>query len=426
MVPAAPRVLAGERMLRYAAILSISRSAYLLPLVGGLALASFPAASAPARHASTEKRVVLLKPVAVVPASRAMANKIAELSLIDADGPLDPDLVSQTLSLFGREDLIAAASDEYRTTHCAPLAGAPDVLAEIVSRARRTSIVIVNESHTRSEYRGFSARLAQRLRPLGYDTLALETLAPTMPDTPTIYLPAYRTHPDLPYFEDSDGHYLSEAGFGRLGRTAKALGYHLLAYEPIPTPPSADMPQKQRTALREEAQANTLARYLHDHPKAKMLIHVDYSHAAEVPTADGERWMAARLKTITGIDPLTISQTTCRGGGNTIWLATLPPKQPPGTFDLVVDHPDARFVTRRPAWRIRSGDRAVRIPRELYPKAGWRVIEARPVGEADASVPLDRVAIRRGETVALMLPPGRYALRAIDVPQAPREPASTQ
>jgi hypothetical protein len=43
------------------------------------------------------------------------------------------------------------------------------------------------------------------------------------------------------------------------------------------------------------------------------------------------------------------------------------------------------------------------------------VIEARPLGEPDLSVPMDRVAIRPGEDIALLLPPGRYALRAIDV-----------
>jgi hypothetical protein len=37
------------------------------------------------------------------------------------------------------------------------------------------------------------------------------------------------------------------------------------------------------------------------------------------------------------------------------------------------------------------------------------------VGEPALSVPMDRIAIRPGEDIALLLPPGRYALRAIDV-----------
>ena len=48
--------------------------------------------------------------------------------------------------------------------------------------------------------------------------------------------------------------------------------------------------------------------------------------------------------------------------------------------------------------------------------SGWRIIEARPFDETVSSVPLDRVAIRPTDDVALMLPPGRYQLRLIDLP----------
>ena len=55
------------------------------------------------------------------------------------------------------------------------------------------------------------------------------------------------------------------------------------------------------------------------------------------------------------------------------------------------------------------------IPRALYPTIGWNVVEARLVGEPAASVPMDRVAIRAREDVALMLPPGRYQLRVVNI-----------
>lgn len=126
--------------------------------------------------------------------------------------------------------------------------------------------------------------------------------------------------------------------------------------------------------------------------------------------------MASRLKEKTGIDPLTISQTTCRGGAESVRFSALPASDPVGKFDLVIDHPHARFERHRPAWRRLAGDRPISIPQHLYPSAGWRVIEARPIGEPSTSVPMDRVAIRAGEDVALMLPPGRYGLRVINVP----------
>ncbi|MCC2975226.1 immunity 21 family protein [Sphingomonas sp. PL-96] len=350
------------------------------------------------------------------------ADKFEMLGEVDPEHPLDGMMVAQTLSLFGREDLIAASSYDYRANRCAAASAGSEVLDEIERWARRTSIVIINESHERSEHRGFSAELARRLRPLGYDALAMETLANPEPNVSAATLPAVLARPDQPFLEDEDGFYLSEAGFGRLGRVAKALGYRLVPYEEQEDASAGGTAtREQRIATREETQARNLVRFLREHPNTRLLVHVGYSHATEVPLPDGGIWMAARLKAKTGIDPLTISQTSCRGGGDRVRLADLPADEPAGAFDLVVDHPTARFVRGRPAWRLAAGDRAVDIPASLRPVAcGWRVIEARPVVEPDAAVPMDRVAIRPGETVALMLPPGRYRLRAIDVPAAKR------
>lgn len=375
-----------------------------------------------AKQRHPPRDIIFVGPVKRVPASSLpkMSSRIAQLAVIDPKHPLGDGSSGQTLSLFGREDLIAATSRDYQANGCAPLEGGHDVLREIERRARQTSIVIVTESHERSEHRGFITKVATRLRPLGYDTLALETLSPSLPGTPLKYLPPFVRQPTLPYFEDGDGHYLSEAGYGRLGRRAKALGYHLLAYEFIDEQQAVDSTMEQRTATREEGQARNLAAFVHDHPGAKLLIHVGYSHAAEVPRPDGTRWMAARLKEKTGIDPLTISQTVCRGGGGAARLSSPPTDEPPGTFDLIVDHPAARFIQSRPEWRQRAGDRPVSIPRALYPASGWRIVEARRLGEPVASVPMDRVAIRAGEDVALMLPPGRYQLRIVDVGPGPR------
>ena len=342
--------------------------------------------------------------------------KLESLSEIDPDNPIVSDGDTQTLSLFGREDLIAASSDDYKSTNCSPSALATAAVDEIVRRAGRTSIVIINESHERSRHRWFTAEVVRRLRPLGYDTLGLETLSNPPATVPQRYLPSLLGHPELPYVSDDDGHYSSEAGYGRLGRQAKALGYRLLPYEDnTHNEPSKGVSQSQQIALREEAQANNLAAFVKSHPTAKLLIHVGYSHATEVPRVDGQKWMAARLKEKTGIDPLTISQTTCRGGSETMRLATLPSDQPAGTFDLIIDHPTERFTRGRPDWRKMAGDRIITIPSKLRPAKGWRVIEARPLGEPDTSVPIDRVAIRPGEDIGLLLPPGRYHVRAIDV-----------
>lgn len=359
-------------------------------------------------------RITLVPPASIAAAPISKDDyKIRSLAEIDPARPLADDMAGQTLSMYGREDLIAATSSDIKPKACQPIAGAGDPIDVIVQRARQTSVVIVNESHERSEHRGFSARVARALRPLGYDTLAMETLSNPMPDQ---FVPPYRTRPAQPFFEDMNGYYLSEAGFERLGRTAKALGYRLFAHEEQFGPSTPKLSLEESITQRETAQAKQLADYIAAHPRAKLLVYVGYSHATEVPLKNGQKWMATRLKALTGIDPLTVSQTICRGGATKDRLVELPTDEPVGMFDLIVDHPTAQFVRGRPAWRVAAGDRVVSIPKALRPGKGWRIVEARPVGESDASVPMDRVAIRPGEDVALLLPPGRYQLKVVDVP----------
>ena len=397
--------------------------------LAGLATFGLVASAAPvtAQKNRTPHTVELVEPVEQLSSKDLtgyLVFKYRNLFKVDPATASTNESAGQTLSMFGREDLIAANSRDFEPTQCAPLPGKTDVFAEIAARARKTSIVIVNESHERSEHRGFTAEVARRLRALGYDTLAMETLSTFTPGTPADKRPPFVQQPQLPYFSENDGTYLFEAGFGRFGRQAKTLGYRLLAYEASYDPKVAQsQTQDERIAAREEEQASNLAAYLKAHPGTRLLVHVGYSHAQEVPQADGARWMATRLKQKTGIDPLTISQTTCRGGGKTMRLATLPANQPPGIFDLIIDHPTARFERGRPVWRQAIGDRLVAIPPALRPKSGWRVIEARPVGEPATSVPMDRVAIRANEDIALSLPPGRYQLRSIDVVAPPPPPA---
>ena len=380
------------------------------------ALATLGATAAPQQGG-----VSLLEPYETVTVTDKSLNvfRLKRLADIDPSDPLTGEPDTQTLSLFGREDLIAATSDDYRATACAPAAGAGDVMDEIVRRARKTSVVIVNESHERSEHRGFTAALVLRLRAEGYAALGMEALSNPPPGTPMRRQPSVVREPGLAYLLDEDGYYLGEAAFGRLGRTAKRLGYALVPYEVQESGTTTAMPPAKKIAFREEAQASALAAWIGTHPGEKLIVHVGYTHATETPRPDGTQWMAMRLRAKTGIDPLTISQTTCRGGGASRRLAALSGKEPAGTFDLIVDHPTARFVGGRPEWRMVAGDVPVAIPAALRPARGWRVVEARPEGEPPDTVPMDRVAIRPGENLPLMLPPGRYRLRVLDPAPTP-------
>lgn len=328
--------------------------------------------AASAKPASQAAKVILLPPyeAATVKEGTLDAFRFQALARFDPSDPMAGEANLQTLSLFGREDLIAATSDDYRPTACLAARGDEQVIDTIVQRARETSVIIVNESHERSEHRGFTATLLGRLHAEGYTALAVEALSNPGPNTPKQYQPSFMRDPSLPYLEDEDGYYVGEAAFGRLGRTAKRLGYTFVPYEAQNDGSSANLSRSDGIAVREEAQSTALAAWIGAHPGAKLIVHVGYNHAREVPDTDDNRWMASRLKAKTGFDPLTISQTTCRGGSAVDRIATLPADEPTGTFDLVVDHPTARFIHGRPAWRVATGDVPVAIPESVRPLKG--------------------------------------------------------
>ena len=54
---------------------------------------------------------------------------------------------------------------------------ADDAIAEIVKRARKTRVVILNEAHDTSIGRAFGLEVARALRPLAYSLLAVEALS---------------------------------------------------------------------------------------------------------------------------------------------------------------------------------------------------------------------------------------------------------
>lgn len=315
---------------------------------------------------------------------------------------------AQAYSLYGREDLIAGDHRDYQARACDAAPGDP--VAVIAAAAADTRVVIVNEAHSRSETRTLIEDLTVALRPLGYDHFAAETFS-NSPERERVEARA-----DEPYLRDEDGYYLREAAFGRLLRTVKGLGYELVPYED--TTPLEDIPSDPAEMInqRDAGQAAYLTERVLSDPDAKVLVHVGYSHANERPMAYGEAellWLAARLKRDTGIDPLTVSQTKCLGNaaGRRLSVPATPAEE--RGFDLYVDLPPARFVRSRPAWRLERGDRTVDIPQGLLPTEGAHVVEARFTDEPDEAIPVDRVLVRPGEDVALMLPPGTYRVRAV-------------
>jgi hypothetical protein len=306
-----------------------------------------------------------------------------------------------------------------------------DAIEAIVERARDSQIVIVNEAHHVPRHRAFIRELARRLRNEGFEYYAAEAFSPAA-------VRAGRGYPVR-----STGFYIMEPVFGELVREVLHLGYRPVAYEPVSLPPLGD--QTAQINAREAGQCrNLVGRIFRDHPRARALIHVGYSHARETPqelAGGGERlWMAARLARETGIDPLTIDQTTqtersesrlaspeWRAARARGWLdrpvlllsrggKPLVTGEYAGAVDLQVFHPPTRLVRGRPDWLAGpSGRRPAEIPAEIDAKRGPILVQAFFDAEGDDAVPADQVVLRPGEArPVLVLRPGRYRIVAQD------------
>ena len=307
----------------------------------------------------------------------------------------------QTLPALGREDLLAALPGRRAGAECEPrLSPGGTVVEQLAELARSTSVVIVNEAHDEPRHRELVRQLAAALRGQGFTHFAAETFSPSV-----------AAHPDEPFGRMDAGYYTMEPGFGALLRTVKEAGYTLVAYEHAPPPGATGA---AAIAAREEGQAsNLVSRIFSAAPRAKVLIHAGHAHAAETPLPSFGRdipWMAARLKQKTGIDPLTIDQTFCASqtGGTQVTAPTR--EMPPGAFDVAVAHPELAFFRGRPQWRIDSGAIAIELPETLVTAEQRTIVEARYEDEPPDTIPLDRLLLRPGERLPLLLPPGRIRL----------------
>ncbi|MEO0462729.1 MAG: hypothetical protein AAF127_06340 [Pseudomonadota bacterium] len=313
---------------------------------------------------------------------------------------------SQGWSMLGREDLAAVFDDEYDAKPCpktaSRIAGEAAVLTDIVEQARKHRVVIINESHTVTLHRDFSRCVIRALRPHGFSVLAAETFA-NVSDGPD----PVDQHAHLPFLHQDIGYYSKEPVFAAMLREAKALGYRFAAYEQT-------FSSKRD---REEEQAANLAAILGKMGQGeKLIVHVGYGHADEVPRVYGKSrdrsMMAARLKRDHGYDPLTLGQTVCRGGTQEIGLLAMPSDEG-APFDFAIEHPLSAFAYGRASWRFDGAYQPVAIPKAFAASDTPLIIEAFAEGDPFKALPHDRVWIEPGEDVRLALKPGRYTVRAV-------------
>lgn len=313
-----------------------------------------------------------------------------DLALAEPAGE-DGGTRAQFLSMLGREDLF---TQRPRQT-CSALQ--LDPVEEIGRQAGDRRVVIINEAHEQPQHRAFVAQVAAALRREGFSLYAAETLLPAAREA--------RAWPSI-----DDGAYSREPMFGALLRDVRALGYRLLEYEDLSTFDES-LTQAESIARREATQATNIQRILEENPEARILVHVGHAHLLEQPDAQGNVWMAQRLKVATGIDPLTIDLTRYASPSDAFVFCD-PAQTPSRGVDFRIGSPELTLTNGRPAWRQHAGQRAVAVPPALTLATQNTIIEARIASEPDEAVPVDRLLLRPGETLPLLLAPGRYRVES--------------
>jgi len=238
--------------------------------------------------------------------------------------------------------------------------------------------------------------------------------------------------PNFEYPKYASGYYLRDPVFATAVRTAKQLGYRLIAYDTSERGPEGDRSFRDRTQA-----ANIKARVFDRDKDAKVFVIAGRLHASEIVAPDGWTPMAAVLKKVTGIDPFTVyaptmSQRLSREEEHPWYRAADARgllKQPTIFVDkstgrtLGFEPCDAyvfwpRFEVRdgRPDWMVTTlGRKQVPIPEAMRAGRGKRLVQAFFEGEPDSAIPADQMLLDRPEAPGvLMLPPGKYRLRTVD------------
>jgi hypothetical protein len=296
----------------------------------------------------------------------------------------------------------------------------------IVEAAKSRQVVILNEAHHVGYDRVFAMRLARELRKIGYEYLACETF--TTNDNSVL---------SDGYVSGKTGYFSSEPMYVGFLADAISDGWKFVSYE-------SDGLNNTREY---DMAANLVGRIFSKNPHAKVFIYAGYSHAEKAPVSrtnsDGSK-MAAQLKRLTGIDPITINQTSLydhydsdqqekyyehalsklhgtipvvlvneKGRGVKLSMDGM-------AYDFEVVHPrygiDAR--TGRPSWMGVSSMGGLMprdIPKNLLPIAGRRLIYAYRSNSPKDAAPFDVVMVKAGERAPkLMLPAGDFSFEYED------------
>ncbi|MBA4227877.1 MAG: hypothetical protein C0456_14710 [Hyphomonas sp.] len=314
-------------------------------------------------------------------------------------GEVNPNVIDWTVqfaSAYGREDLIVSIVERYISRPC--VSEEPFDPEKIREAIKAHQVVVISETHHSADDRQRILDMARIFADEGFTYYAAETFQDE------VFTAGIKTGINA-------GFYSSEPFYGRLLRELAHLEFKFVPFEAR----LSGQVEGDRRILREQVQAaNIIDRVLKENPDARILVHVGWAHAFESPEDEyGMAWMARRLKEMSGIDPLTISQTFCRANGDEAVLirgADEGGKDELSHTDLAIGIPSWSFLDGRPSWHRNLGFHPVPVPAALRDETLPVIVEAMPEGSDELAVPEDRLLIAPEETHVLMLPDGTYDL----------------
>jgi hypothetical protein len=285
-------------------------------------------------------------------------------------------------------------------------------LEYILDQSRNYQIVIINEAHHQPLHRVFTESMLEGLYRNGFRYLGLEALA----EDSLINIRKYPL--------GTDGYYTSEPQFGNLLRKALDLGFTVFGYE-----------AEGNGSVREKGQAANIYKRLQRDSNAKILLHCGFSHVLEGSVPNWGKAMAGELKTLAGIDPLTIDQVELTehslekheseyyipeegmeqavvftdSRGKPVFL-----NSDSTQTDLQVMHPRTNFEQGRPNWLVRDSFKFYSLDTHLADIKLPCLVRAYRANEDTESVPMDAVEIAGPQRKSLILPPGEYQLSITD------------
>jgi hypothetical protein len=286
-------------------------------------------------------------------------------------------------------------------------------LKVISKEASKHRIIIWGEEHHLSQSRAIYSAILRELWKKGFRYLAAETFSPDIESANTSYV----TY--------NDGYYLQDVVFADAVRTAKKLGFKLIAY---------DNKEKER----DKRQAELIKEKIFDKdPNAKVFIIAGRGHISEKISSDGWEPMGYCLEKLTGLDAFTIYAPTMSerispdeehpayrdaDKQNLLKEICIFVNEKKGSYygtesmDAYVFFPRVKYISGRPDWLFNIlGRKPVTVPKELITSATPLLIQAFPGNDPAKSIPADQVLITAaGDPPSLALEPGIYWLRSIE------------